>query len=160
MTDSREYPTRPFVGVGVVVLKGELVLLIRRGRPPRLGEWSLPGGAQQVGETVAEAAIREVQEETGLGIEAPELLDVVDSLVCDPDGRVRYHYTLVDFWTQSHSGVPQAGDDAQSVQWHARETLPQLGLWEQTARIIELAFSTQAACNPPRVPPALATPVV
>ena len=77
MPDSRAYPTRPFVGVGVVVLKGESVLLIRRGRPPRLGEWSLPGGAQQLGETVAEAAIREIREETGLEIAAPELLDVV-----------------------------------------------------------------------------------
>ncbi len=145
MPDSRAYPTRPFVGVGVVVLKGESVLLIRRGRPPRLGEWSLPGGAQQLGETVAEAAIREIREETRLEIAAPELLDVVDSLVRDPDGRVHYHYTLVDFWSKWSSGVPHAGDDAQAVQWHDRETLPQLGLWEETVRIIALAFSAQAA---------------
>ena len=143
MADSREYPDRPFVGVGVVVLKAESVLLLRRGRPPRLGEWSLPGGAQHVGETVAEAALREVREETGLVIESPALLDVVDSLVRDPEGRVRYHYTLVDFWAEWRSGLPQAGDDAQAAQWHARETLPQLGLWDETLRIISLAFAAR-----------------
>ena len=139
----REYPTRPFVGVGVVVLKGESVLLIRRGRAPRLGEWSLPGGAQQVGETVAEAAVREVREETGLVIESPQLLDVVDSLVRDPDGRVRFHYTLIDFWAEWHSGEPQAGDDAQAVQWHPHEAISHLGLWDKTVEVIEKAFAVR-----------------
>src|SRR6476660_5412765 len=94
---SRQYPDRPIVGVGAVIWRGDAVLLIRRGQPPRVGQWSLPGGAQHLGETLAEAVSREVHEETGLTLVDLRLLTTVDLIERDPDGRVRYHYTLVDF---------------------------------------------------------------
>ena len=106
---SREYPDRPIVGIGGVVWRGDRVLLIRRGKAPRLGQWSLPGGGQNLGETLVEGLTREVREETGLEIEAVELLAVVDLVDRDETGRVRYHYTLVDFMAEALPGEPGAG---------------------------------------------------
>ena len=102
---SREYPDRPFVGVGVVVWRGDNVLLIQRGKPPRIGAWSLPGGAQELGETVRETAVREVREETGVEIDVTHLIDVVDTITRDKDGRVRLQYTLVDFAAEWRLGT-------------------------------------------------------
>ena len=141
MSESREYPSRPFVGVGVVVLKEEDVLLIRRGRPPRLGEWSLPGGAQSVGETVQETARREVLEETGVHIQNPEFLEVVDSIIKDDDGRVKFHYTLIDYWANWASGTPQSADDAQHAEWVHFHKLEDFDLWTKTVEVIEKARS-------------------
>ena len=139
MPESREYPSRPFVGVGVVVLKEENVLLIRRGRPPRLGEWSLPGGAQSVGETVEATARREVLEETGVSIQNPEFLEVVDSIIKDDDGRVKFHYTLIDYWANWESGTPEGADDAQHAEWVPFHKLGELWLWTKTVEVIEKA---------------------
>lgn len=134
---------RPLVGVGVVVLKGaagaERVLLIRRGKPPRAGTWSLPGGRQRYGETVREAARREVREETALEVEVTRLLDVVDSLTRDASGGVAYHYTLVDFLAEWRGGEAQAGDDAAEVLWADPKDLDAYALWDETLRIIALA---------------------
>jgi len=94
---TREYPERPLVGIGVVVLGARGVLMIKRGKAPRKGQWSLPGGAQELGETVSEAARREVMEETGLTIGILGLVDVVDSIRRDDAGKIQYHYTLVEF---------------------------------------------------------------
>ena len=141
MPESREYPSRPFVGVGVVVLKEENVLLIRRGRPPRLGEWSLPGGAQSVGETVQVTARREVLEETGVSIQNPKFLEVVDSIIKDDDGRVKFHYTLIDYWANWESGTPEGADDAQNAEWVPFNKLGELGLWTKTLEGIEKARS-------------------
>ena len=141
MPESREYPSRPFVGVGVVVLKEENVLLIRRGRPPRLGEWSLPGGAQLVGETVQVTALREVLEETGVSIQNPQFLEVVDSIIKDDDGRVKFHYTLIDYWANWESGTPEGADDAQHAEWVPFHKLGGLGLWRKTVEVIEKARS-------------------
>ena len=139
MPESREYPSRPFVGVGVVVLKEENVLLIRRGRPPRLGEWSLPGGAQSVGETVQVTAFREVLEETGVSIQNPQFLEVVDSIIKDDDGRVKFHYTLIDYWANWESGTPHGADDAQHAEWVSFDHLEKLGLWSKTIEVIQKA---------------------
>ena len=141
MPESREYPSRPFVGVGVVVLNEENVLLIRRGRPPRLGEWSLPGGAQSVGETVQVTARREVLEETGVSIQNPQFLEVVDSIIKDDDGRVKFHYTLIDYWANWESGTPEGADDAQHAEWVPFHKLGKLGLWTKTLEVIEKARS-------------------
>lgn len=141
---SRLYPDRPIVGVGAVVWRDDRVLLIRRGKPPRMGQWSLPGGAQRLGETLREAVTREVREETGLELSDVRLLTTVDLVERDPDGRVRYHYTLVDFTAEAPLGEPVAGDDAAEVAWFARGELPGLGLWSETLRIIEEAALMRA----------------
>jgi 8-oxo-dGTP diphosphatase len=143
MEESREYPRRPFVGVGVVVLKGDAVLLIRRGKPPRAGEWSLPGGSQSVGETVRETAIREVREETGLEIGPPRFLEVIDAIIPDEAGAVRFHYTLVDFWAEWRDGEPVAADDAAHAEWVPLERLDEIDLWETTRRVIGDALAAR-----------------
>lgn len=140
---------RPLVGVGVVVLKGapgaEQVLLIRRGKPPREGTWSLPGGRQRHGETVREAARREVLEEAGIEVEVTQLLDVVDSLTRDPTGGVAYHYTLVDFLAEWRTGAPRAGDDAAEAIWADPRALDDYKLWDETLRVIALALERRGS---------------
>jgi ADP-ribose pyrophosphatase YjhB (NUDIX family) len=136
---SREYPDRPVVGVGAIVWRGERVLLIRRGRPPRLGQWSLPGGAQQLGETLEAAIRREVREETGLELASVTFLTTVDLIDRDAEGLVRYHYTLLDFTADAAGGDPIAGDDAADVAWFEPGELVGLGLWSETVRVIEAA---------------------
>ena len=144
---SREYPRHPVVGVGAVVWFGERVLLIKRGRPPRLGQWSTPGGAQRLGETVAEAAAREVFEETALRIERPEVIATVDLIERDDDGRVRYHYTLIDVTAEAPSDAVRAGSDAAEVRWFLPDEVRTLGLWSETVRIIGLAAERRAPCR-------------
>lgn len=138
---SREYPDRPFVGVGVVVWRGDEVLLIERGKGPRSGGWSLPGGKQELGETVREAAHREIREETSVEIEVTGLLDVVDLVRKDGAGRVQFHYTLVDFTAEWVSGEAVAGTDATAARWVRLEDLDQFQLWDETLRIIRLSAS-------------------
>lgn len=135
----RLYPARPFVGVGAVVFKDRQVLLVRRGRAPRKGLWSLPGGLQEIGETVFAAARREVLEETGLTIEVMELVDVVDSITRDAEDRARYHYTLVDVRAEWRAGEAVAGDDAEAVAWAPLDDLARYDLWAETERVIRLA---------------------
>lgn len=138
---SRENPDRPFVGVGTVVFKGADVLLIKRGKPPNLGAISLPGGAQEIGETVREAAAREVKEETGIDVAVTHLVDVVDSIRRDAHARVRFHYTLVDFAAEWKAGDPRAGTDAADAFWHPISELSALEMWSETRRVIEKAVS-------------------
>lgn len=142
--DPRTYTDKPLVGVGTVVLRDGKVLLIQRGKPPREGQWSIPGGMQQVGETIRDAAVREAKEETGLAIRIVGLLDVIDLIETDDDGRTRRHYTLVDFWGTASDGEPVAGDDARDAGWFTLEETAQLPMWEKTREIIALAFSRAA----------------
>lgn len=137
---SREFPSQPLVGIGAVVFREDQVLLVRRACPPRAGEWSLPGGLQQLGETVYQAAAREVMEETRIVIRPLALIDVVDLIEHAPsDGRVRWHYTLIDILALWESGDPQASDDAAAVQWADETHLKRLDLWPETLRIIARA---------------------
>ena len=132
----RLYPDRPVVGVGAVVWHEGRVLLVRRGNPPRAGSWSLPGGGQELGETVFETARREVREETGLDIEVLGVVDVVDSIHRDGDGAIAYHYTLVDVAAHRIGGEAVAGDDATAVTWADPRALEPYDLWDETRRII------------------------
>lgn len=127
------------VGVGVVVWKDETVLLIQRGKPPRAGSWSLPGGRQELGETTREAGLREVLEETGLDVDIKGLIDVVDTINRDDQGRVRMQYTLVDYWAEWISGVPAAGTDAADARWVHPDDLSVYNLWDETLRVIDLS---------------------
>jgi 8-oxo-dGTP diphosphatase len=125
---AREYPDNPLVGVGAVIIEGDRVLLIRRGTPPLLGEWSLPGGVLECGETLREAVAREAREETGLVIETGEMLGVYERVIRDDGGQVRYHYVLIDFLCRQFSGNLKAGSDAADVRWFTRDELPALNL--------------------------------
>jgi 8-oxo-dGTP diphosphatase len=136
---SREYPSRPIVGVGVVVWHAERVLLVRRGKPPRAGHWSLPGGAQGLGETIAEAARREVKEEAGLDLTLGDIVATVDLIERDQQGRIRYHYTLIDFVAEAASPELHPGSDAADARWFDPGEIEALGLWSETVRVIKLA---------------------
>jgi 8-oxo-dGTP diphosphatase len=121
------------------VLRPGAALLVRRGRPPSLGAWSLPGGAQELGETAEAAARRELFEETGL-IVGPMLLAAnVDSIHRDPDGRVRYHYTILDFAARWAGGEAVAGGDVTAIAWAAFEEFDRFALWDEARRVITLA---------------------
>ena len=144
MTSDRLYPSHPMVGVGVVVWHGGHVLLIKRSKPPRAGQWSLPGGAQQLGERLAETACREVLEEAGIEIRLGEIVATLDLIDRDDSGQVRYHYTLVDFVAEALQETLRAGDDAADARWFARDEIDGLGLWSETIRIIDLAEQKRA----------------
>lgn len=135
----RAYPDRPFVGVGIIVFRGEEVLLAQRGKYPRQFTWSIPGGAQELGETVYEAAARELMEETGLEAEILGLVEVVDSINRDEDGRVAFHYTLVDLVAEWRAGDARPGDDVPAVKWVRIEEIDDYGLRAMTTRVIRKA---------------------
>ena len=136
---SREYPPRPLVGIGVAVLRPGAVLLVRRGRPPSLGAWSLPGGAQELGETAEATARRELLEETGLSVGPLLLAANVDSIHRDPDGRVRYHYTILDFAARWEGGEPRPGGDITDVTWAPFDAFDDYGLWDEARRVVGIA---------------------
>jgi 8-oxo-dGTP diphosphatase len=117
---NRRYPDRPIVGVLAVVMRGDRVLVVRRANPPMPGRWGFPGGVLELGETVAQGAMRELAEEAGVEAEAGGPLTVIDTIDRDPEGRVRYHYTLVAVVGHWRSGEGVAGDDADEVAWLTR----------------------------------------
>ena len=120
---SREYPDGPRVGVGAVVLRDGRVLLVRRGVAPALGLWAIPGGGLRLGETLREAAEREIREETGIIIRAGEPVFACDACERDPDGRVRFHYVIVDLAAEYVSGEVKGADDAMDARWVSPEEL-------------------------------------
>lgn len=141
----REYPAAPLVGVAGVVIRGGDVLLIRRGREPMLGAWSLPGGLLEVGETTAEGVVREVFEETGVRVQPVEIVATLDRIVRDEDGRVQYHYVLVEWLcvpVERSAGEPVCGDDAAAAIWVERGEIysETYGLGEPTLGVIEKAL--------------------
>ncbi|HLH05839.1 MAG TPA: NUDIX hydrolase [Terriglobales bacterium] len=139
----REYPDRPLVGVGGVILHEGRALIVQRGKPPRQGEWTVPGGMLEIGETLRSGVQREVLEETGLVVTAGEVLDVFDSIHRDPEGRTQYHYVLVDFLCTWVSGELQAASDVAQARWITREELDSMPLIGFTAQVIRKAFSLE-----------------
>jgi 8-oxo-dGTP diphosphatase len=141
----REYPETPLVGVGAIIIEEDRVALVKRGHPPLQGRWSIPGGVLEIGETLRKAAVREALEETGLTIEPGELLGVFERVVPDEEGRMKYHYVLIDFLCRRISGELQAGDDAEEVRWFRRNELGMLGLSKETEEVILKGFEKTGA---------------
>jgi len=141
----REYPEQPLVGVGAIIIEGDRVVLVKRGHPPLAGEWSIPGGVLEVGETLREAAVREAREETGMAVETADLLGVYDRVLRDGDGRTKYHYVLIDFLCQRVGGEPRAAEDADEARWFTREEVAGLPLAKDTAEVIQLGFEKSGA---------------
>lgn len=156
--DGREYPQHPRVGIGVALLrhgKGPSgapewqILLIRRAHPPAAGQWSLPGGAQHLGETAEAAARRELLEETGLVCGPLVLAGIVDSLHRDPAGLLQYHYTIIDFAGLYAGGTARPGDDADGVLWAGPGQFEALGLWSEARRIYEASLTALGLASLP-----------
>ncbi|MBI3400451.1 MAG: NUDIX hydrolase [Acidobacteria bacterium] len=137
----RKYPDRPIVGVGAVVFDRGRVLLVRRGQEPLKDEWSLPGGAVELGETLEEAVARELREETGLDVEVGAAVEALDRISRDADGRVEYHYVLVDYACTVRGGRLTAGTDAADVRWADVTELEGLGVSRKAISVIKKALS-------------------
>ena len=141
ITVPRRYPPAPLVGVGVVVFNaGGQALLVKRGRPPRAGQWSLPGGLIDVGEKLVEAARREVREECAIEIEIGDFVAVFEPIERDDEDRVEYHYVVLDYWARHVSGEPVAQDDAAAVTWASIEALASFNLRSDTHGVILKAY--------------------
>jgi ADP-ribose pyrophosphatase YjhB (NUDIX family) len=139
VTNPRENPTRPWVGIGVLAFRGADVLLVRRGRPPRMGEWSLPGGAQRLGERAEETARRELREEAGIEVGPLELLAVVDAITPGEAGSgPRFHYTIIDYLARWEAGEARPGGDVTEVAWCDSVDPAAFALWPEALRVIAL----------------------
>ena len=153
MTAQREYPKLPLVGVGAVIFDADSVLLVRRAKAPQAGEWSLPGGAVELGETLGDAIVREVAEETGLRVMPLQVVKVFDHIDRDAEGRIRFHYVLVDFLCRIEAGdrehgaemsALQYGSDVSDARWVALEGLrvsKEFPLTERALEVIATAWS-------------------
>ncbi len=139
---AREYPGRPFVGVGAVVIKEGRVLLVRRGGPPGRGLWAIPGGLVELGETLQAAAEREIEEETGLRIKAGRPVYTFDSIHRDENGRIRFHYVIVDLAAEYISGEVRPGDDVAEAGWFAFPEIQALGMPGHTLELLEKSMKT------------------
>jgi 8-oxo-dGTP diphosphatase len=137
---TREYPDRPIVGVGAVIVDQGRVLLVKRGSQPLLGEWSLPGGVVELGETLRAAAEREALEETGLTVKAGEVLEVLDRIIPGEDAAPQYHYVLIDFLCAVQGGELSAGGDAADVKWASESDLEEFKLERLALEVISKAF--------------------
>lgn len=138
---SRQYPAKPVLAVsGVVLAQGE-VLLVKRGTPPLRGAWSLPGGVVELGENIEQALAREIFEETGLLIQMGPLLEVVERIMPDNQGRMEYHYVILNYVCRAEHLPPRPGDDAAEARWTPKVMLPHLGITSETLRIIERALA-------------------
>ncbi len=142
VSNGREYPERPIVGVGGVVISNGRVLLIRRGNPPLEGEWSIPGGTLEVGETLPEAVKRELAEEAGIEVRVGELIEALERIFLDPDSRTKYHFVILDYLCDMKGGTAKAGSDATEVAWATEVELDKYGLSAAATRVIQKAFQT------------------
>jgi mutator protein MutT len=140
----REYPEHPLVGVGAVIVEGDRVVLVRRAAQPMAGEWSIPGGLLELGETMRLGAEREALEETGLQVEAGEVLGVLDRILPDASGKLRFHYVLIDFLCRRVAGELRAGGDAAEARWVREAELQSLGVAEAAVKVIRTGLSQGA----------------
>lgn len=131
------YPEHPRAAVGAVVFKDDKVLLVRRGRPPARGQWAIPGGNVKLGETLQEAAEREIMEETGIVIRARDPVHTFDAIVRDEEGAIQFHYVIVDLAADYIDGSPRPGDDADEVRWLDAQTLDTLPVSPPTLKLLK-----------------------
>jgi ADP-ribose pyrophosphatase YjhB (NUDIX family) len=136
----RDYPDRPIVGVGAVIINQGRVVLVKRGSPPLLGEWSLPGGVVELGETLRAAAEREAREETGLTVKAGKVIEVLDRIIPGAAGAPQYHYVLIDFLCTVQGGELKAGGDAADARWAKESELTEYKLEQPAREVIRKAF--------------------
>jgi ADP-ribose pyrophosphatase YjhB (NUDIX family) len=141
MSITRRYPDAPRIGVGVVIFNDvQQVLLVQRAKPPRAGQWSIPGGMLDLGEKLPDAARREVREECSIEIELGDVAAIYEPIFLDNDGRVEYHYVLIDYWAKHRSGEVRAGDDAAAVAWVELSAIDRYALHADTNAVIQKAF--------------------
>lgn len=145
MADRREYPERPIVGVGGVVISDGRALLIKRGYPPLQGEWSIPGGTLELGETLLEGVRRELAEETGIEVRIVDLIEVFERVFRDEAGKVRYHFVILDYLCEAINGSAVAGSDVSDVAWASEAELGQYSLTSTATRVIRRAFEMSRA---------------
>jgi 8-oxo-dGTP diphosphatase len=136
----RDYPERPIVGVGAVIVNDDRALIVRRATEPLKRQWSIPGGMLELGEKLRDGLAREVLEETALEVEVGDVLDVFDSIFPDADGRTQYHYVLIDYRCTVRSGQAKAGSDVSEVRWVTSQELDQLGMKAVTIAVIKKAL--------------------
>lgn len=146
----RDYPDRPLVGVGAVIVHEGRAVIVQRGSEPLKGQWSIPGGALELGETLRQCAVREALEETGLQVEAGEVLEVFDAIYREADGRIPYHYVLIDFACRWLAGELTAGGDAVQARWVTLEELADYELTETARKVIYKALDWAARIPEPR----------
>ncbi len=136
----REYPSAPLASVGAVVVKDDKILLVLRGQEPSRCKWSIPGGVVELGETIHEAARREVLEECGLEVQVGDVVDVVDAIVYDGKGEIRYHYILIDLLTTYVGGELKVSSDIEDARWVSQEELRRLDLTKAALSVIRKAL--------------------
>jgi len=138
--DDRRYPEHPLLGVGALIFKGGSILMAQRGKAPLMGQWSLPGGLVETGESLENAVRREVLEETGLEVKPLGVLEIFERIIRNVEGGTEYHYVLLDYICRVTGGTLCAGDDACNVQWVERRALKDLHITEGTLAVIEKGF--------------------
>ncbi len=146
VTNSRQYPDRPIVGVGAVIVVDGKVVLIRRRFEPLKGQWSLPGGAVELGETLEDSIAREIREEIGLDIEVGPVIEVFDRIMKDAESRVEYHYVLVDYLCWPIAGELRAGSDVDAAVLVDPSELEAYQLTNKATAVIERALRLAREC--------------
>ena len=136
----KDYPDKPRVAVGAIVFSNDRVLLVRRGQPPSEDLWAIPGGSVEIGETLQEAAEREILEETGITIRAREPVYTFDAIERDDAGKIRFHYVIVDLGADYVTGNPTAGDDALEARWVTAQELNELQVSLPTLKLLNGKF--------------------
>ncbi len=154
MNNPREYPERPIVGVGGMVIEGGRALLIRRGGEPLKGRWSIPGGTLELGETLEAGLIREMREETGLSVRVLDLIEAFERILPDGHGRTRYHFVILDYLCERIEGTARASSDVLDVAWVREEEIGPYNLTVTATRILKRAFAmarARSSAQPPSV---------
>jgi ADP-ribose pyrophosphatase YjhB (NUDIX family) len=143
-TRAADKTKHPGVGVGVVIWRGDKLLLVKRGHAPRKGEWGLPGGKQELGETILQTAVREAREETGLDITPLGVITAIDAITRNRAGDIEFHYTIIEIAAESRDGEAEAGGDAPELCWATVDEVEKLCAWPEVARVVRLSLLQRA----------------